>query len=526
VVLIGMLGVLGCGGGGGSEADAVDGGADHAGDDLGGDATEVATDGVDAEAEVPPGCGNAVLDLGEACDGSDLGEYDTCDDFPGFVAGGTLQCRPDCSGYLLAGCTAGATTTLGSCELTAVQAAVDAAVPGETIALPACDVVWNGTLDIAAQPIVVRGQGPGNTVLRAGTAEFLLRVAPAEDTPVRISGLTLDLQDTGEGILLNGAYDVPSPLVAKTKVRIDHNEFRNAADSSLQALRNLGLRGVVDHNVFRDVDYPIRPDSSYRCGGEWWDNWGFAFGAARDNMYFEDNEFTGFTSCVSDCQYANRYAFRYNLMRPAGDLWPMFDLHGNWPQDTGCDGCGAFSCFGGEIYGNHIVAPSNHVRLIDQRGGKMLVFGNLLDVGSADLQIREEYADSLCATSNPLPQHVSDSYFWNNRVAGEDVPAHITTDCSLCVENGLAEDVDLFNFEPAFDGTSGVGCGPLADRPASCTPGVGYWATTQPCDAVDPATVGPQPPTPVSGTLFRCTAADTWTTFYVPLVHPHPLVVD
>jgi hypothetical protein len=65
-----------------------------------------------------------------------------------------------------------------------------------------------------------------------------------------------------------------------------------------------------------------------------------------------------------------------------------------------------------------------------------------------------------------------------------------------------------------FNGTSGVGFGTLANRPATCTTntaesggGVAYFATDQ----------GPQ------GTLYRCSAANVWTFHYAPYTYPHPL---
>jgi hypothetical protein len=70
--------------------------------------------------------------------------------------------------------------------------------------------------------------------------------------------------------------------------------------------------------------------------------------------------------------------------------------------------------------------------------------------------------------------------------------------------------------------TTGVGYGTLANLPDHCTPGidgaqpqtgtgnapgVGYWATND----------GPD------GTLYVCTATDTWTLYYRPFIYPHPL---
>jgi hypothetical protein len=70
-----------------------------------------------------------------------------------------------------------------------------------------------------------------------------------------------------------------------------------------------------------------------------------------------------------------------------------------------------------------------------------------------------------------------------------------------------------------FNGTTGMGFGTLANRPPTCSAGltdvtdagyggVGYFATDQ----------GPQ------GTLYRCSATNTWTVHYIPYTYPHPLV--
>lgn len=71
-----------------------------------------------------------------------------------------------------------------------------------------------------------------------------------------------------------------------------------------------------------------------------------------------------------------------------------------------------------------------------------------------------------------------------------------------------------------FDGTCGMGVGTLAQRPATCTAGVGYWANDQGgnwnklnADAND-------------GGLYKCTATDTWSLYYTPLDVPHPIYAD
>ena len=64
-----------------------------------------------------------------------------------------------------------------------------------------------------------------------------------------------------------------------------------------------------------------------------------------------------------------------------------------------------------------------------------------------------------------------------------------------------------------FDGTTGVGEGLLANRPATCTTGVGYWATDQ----------GSWNQIGEDGLFYRCTSTNTWAAYYTPYDYPHPL---
>lgn len=65
-----------------------------------------------------------------------------------------------------------------------------------------------------------------------------------------------------------------------------------------------------------------------------------------------------------------------------------------------------------------------------------------------------------------------------------------------------------------FNGTSGTGYGTLANRPTTCTPTVGYWAT----DTGTWNTYNSQ-----QGTLYLCETTNTWTAAYTPYTYPHPL---
>jgi hypothetical protein len=90
-------------------------------------------------------------------------------------------------------------------------------------------------------------------------------------------------------------------------------------------------------------------------------------------------------------------------------------------------------------------------------------------------------------------------------------------DCPGCRKN-----ITYLDYESSktFDATiatnrSSIGVGLLATRPGTCTAGVMYWAT----DVANwnAANVGND------GTMYKCTATNTWTQFYTPYTYPHPL---
>ena len=67
-----------------------------------------------------------------------------------------------------------------------------------------------------------------------------------------------------------------------------------------------------------------------------------------------------------------------------------------------------------------------------------------------------------------------------------------------------------------FNGSSGVGFGTLANRPTTCTAGVGYYATDQGTWNQSGNSFG-------QGELFVCSATNTWTLHYTPYTYPNPL---
>jgi hypothetical protein len=112
--------------------------------------------------------------------------------------------------------------------------------------------------------------------------------------------------------------------------------------------------------------------------------------------------------------------------------------------------------------------------------------------------------------STPANEIVSPSYSWMNSFSGATPSvAVVYADTARVIANRnfyteTANQAAQTNSSSPFNGISGMGHAVFANRPATCTTGVAYWATDQ-------------------NTLYQCTSANTWTAFYSPYTYPHPL---
>jgi len=125
--------------------------------------------------------------------------------------------------------------------------------------------------------------------------------------------------------------------------------------------------------------------------------------------------------------------------------------------------------------------------------------------------------------ASPLSQALDPLYEWDDTANLLGLGVNVSTNTGRTIANRDWY-TDGSNGSPKeqtsptspFTGASGVGWGTLANRPTTCTPSVGYWATDQGTWNQSGNSFG-------QGQLFVCETENTWTLHYTPYTYPHPL---
>jgi len=431
------------------------------------------------------------------------------------------------------------TITAASPSLADVKAAIASASPGDTVLVPAGTATWSGhvpflssTTDLVlTRGIILIGAGIGQTNITF-SSPFGIGYQPsstafADNDSFRISGFTFahsGHSDWGRNygaICLYGAHYTN----ALAKNRIDHVRFYRDAGTALWVTGPMW--GVADNctfeqtsNPYRSVFIPIRGTGGDR---DMWDNFPLnldqPFGQS-DQFYIEDS------TMIGDIWFEGGQGGRYCVRHCAstgkginGDS-DVFDAHGNQPGGGVGDNYATMKV---EIYENAFSQVAKPVRFVAVRGGKVLVYNNTVsgtsDITATFLNSYEEYSDYRSPVNNPATsiQHPNDCYLFNNTKNGAkftDLTISETLDYNSTADAPYTpnppyrvvpqKDRDLWWEQSSFDGSSGVGVGPLSNRPSSCsTEGVGWWATDQ-------------------SILYRWHNG-AWQSYYTPFTYPHPL---
>lgn len=433
------------------------------------------------------------------------------------------------------------TITAANCSESAVQGAITSAPAGWTVLVPAGNCTWSPNVTVADKALTIQGAGVGQTVIAGGGVNL-------RKSASRITGFTFNLG--GSTVNVEGSVGF----------RLDHNTITSPSAGSPFCLQIVGSlngtrsntpsEGLIDNNNFTNCRIVVFGEY-FDTGGS--DRWAdpLDLGTGRA-VYVEDNT-AQVTNCVQgstgvlcnfvDANVGGRYVARFNTIVNA-----YFEMHG----------AGEFTRAArlAEIYHNATILQTGSINPLagyfaplNQRGGFSLMFHNTFTPDHPDPAIGIGYERSAdpqgswgtCngaqfVDGNELPNGYlcrdqtgasTDSVYWgspwtNPSSVQAKAPAYlwrntqpngeivVQTDSPHTLQNR-----DWYKYNAAFNGTTGVGEGLLASRPATCTPGVAYWATDE--GEWNSRQAGPD------GQLYRCVAADTWQVYYVPFAYPHPL---
>jgi len=400
-----------------------------------------------------------------------------------------------------------------------------------------------------------------DNVPKTGFPTSALIVNTVTGKPFRLTAITFQGGSGGTGF--NGSIQING---TSQQVRVDHVHFLNLHDT---AIAFLGWEyGVLDDCLFDFVSGSTNNGVRVQHG-QWNGDTGpngdvayadLSFLGSGKAIFIENNTFNSlpltysdgfFNGATTDSQLGGRFVFRFNIINRAitqnhgtqdrrrGNR--TFEFYNNifdWRCNPNCTSDqGSFAIFlrsgTGVVWQNTSTGFVNLVSAHNDRSETQFTFPDWVTAGStqgfcngSDLwdqntgatgypcldQIGRGTGD-LITGSPPLNttthttawphQALEPTYEWLDTY--NPPPFNGFDAVWRSAQSIIAPNRDFYLFSSTFNGTSGVGAGLLAQRPATCTPLVAFWATD-------------------TSTLYQCTATNTWTVYYTPFTYPHPLI--
>jgi len=342
-----------------------------------------------------------------------------------------------------------------SCLREDVQAAIDAAMPGDTVAVPPGNSVWTAAVSIpTSTKIMLMGAGINGTKITMNPAGTAVHLNHSES---RLTGFRFN----------NG-----TAMVDGDGWRVDHCMFY--ADSFMVGVWARGVRedrhakGLVDNCIFHNTRVLVYGWAGLLAHYQWAEPLELG---TNNAVFIEDCEFTltQFGNVV-DANYGGRYVFRYNSVTDA-----YLEAHSIQNSTRATRSW--------EIYGNVInqVLRDMWVPMF-LRGGTGVVFDNTVTGTWSNpciaLDLRRAFDErvsgppaGLCdgtspwdgntepievhrgwpgrdqigrgqdqwlwTTGDPYPPQTSDpAYFWNNKLGTNDLVPSVVNDCETWIQEG------------------------------------------------------------------------------------------
>ena len=426
-------------------------------------------------------------------------------------------------------------------EAADVAECIAAASTGNTINVIAGDgaTAWAAPVSVTKAVKII---GPGKTNLTitwSGASAFNINTVDAW----RISGFKFSTASSQTAIVISNG----------SGWRIDANDYTNTqSNSGLFANIDVTVSGdnaygLIDNNTLYNARILMSNASLSSAGiNSLWDD-ALDLGTANA-VYIENNTFDDdgtFTKNDVDSNRGSKYVYRYNnnangIMAHglltgyrASKTWEVYNNAFNsksiktWQAIYFRGGTGVIfrNDFTSEIDFNGSIefdlerkttCPDDYPDCTDtttRRGacdGDHEWDGNTGSGDTAGYPCRDQIGRGLDSSNwadystRPVPsQDLTPAYIWGNiKDASAVTSVYVPSaggDNLMIVANQ-----DYYINGASFNGTSGVGSGLFTARPATCTTGVGYWGTD-------------------TNILYKCTATDTWSTYYQMYTCPHPL---
>ena len=269
----------------------------------------------------------------------------------------------------------GADINAASASQANVQTAVDAAVDGDRVVIPAGSATWSSGVDFDGKAITIKGNGIGSTIITDGTSFGVLNPTVTAGEFIRITDIEFIASGSHTSSGLLNPESASTGGATTGGFRIDHCKF-TIGSAITRGILTEGLYGLID-NCFFNV---TASSGSIQCisvfgsdegsdGG--YTPWTRALSLGTTNAVVIENcqfSYGNFTSFAEDC--IDAYGGARLIVRYCGFLNDSIGFHGTDSGDRR-------SPVSFEIYNNTFTNNmSGEIRAGTIRGGTGVWYGN------------------------------------------------------------------------------------------------------------------------------------------------------
>jgi len=271
------------------------------------------------------------------------------------------------------------TVNAASCSSTDVQNAINTAVAGGTVSVPAGNCTWSNLVTLS-KAITLNGAGAGVTKITLGSLSPIFQITKQTNGVTRISNITFVAGPNNAvfpfGINVGGPWPNGQPVI------FQNDAFVTVSSDMIGVATPGGV--ILSHNTFNGT-WDTRLIVIKDTGTTSWttaDTMGSRDTSGWNNIYIEDNQFVGGSNGITDCDDSCRMVVRHNTFGANGQDSGGINSHG---EDSSPQGMRHF-----EIYNNSFLFPdkscaagnsslSNINQWIWIRGGTGVIFNNNFD---------------------------------------------------------------------------------------------------------------------------------------------------